>query len=190
MRKVNVVAALAVLLFSAPWGSAVANTIAFSPDPKDVLQGSGNFTVDLVGTGFASSTDGGGVTISFDPTILEAVSFVLSSSWEFYAFNGAINNATGTISAIEFATFSTPPESFTVGTITFKPKTPDTVGSTVLTAVEFVGVLGGFAVGGNPQTVAFDNGLVNVNAVPAPGALWLLATGVAGLGFRRLRRGK
>jgi hypothetical protein len=190
MRKSNVVAALAALLFSAPWVAAVANTIAFNPDPKDVLQGSGNFGVNLVGTGFTSSTDGGGLTISFDPTILQAISVSLDATWNFFTATGTIDNTLGTITGIEFATSGTPAAAFTVGTITFAPKTNSVIGSSILGLSEYTtGATGGFAVGGSPQTVAFDNGLVNVNAVPAPGALWLLATGMAGLGFRRLRRG-
>lgn len=188
MRKLNVLAATVVLVL-APWISATANTIGFSPDPKAVLQGSGNFTVNLVGTGFTSSTDGGGVSISFNPAILQAVSVVFDPSWNFFTAAGSINNTLGTITGIEFATTGTPAASFTVGTITFAPTTALVVGSSVLGLTEFTtGITGGFAVAGSPQTVAFDNGLVDVQAVPAPGALWLLATGLAGLSIRRFRR--
>lgn len=184
-RGAAVALAVLALLLGASW-SAHANTISFSPSSLSVGLAGGNFTLDLVGTGFTESTDGGAVSIAFDPAVVSIVSVSLDPIWDAFTALGTIDNGAGTITGIEFATFATPAASFLVGTITFAPVGS---GTTSLTITEFTtGALGGFGVAGQFQTVTFESGSVSVAAIPEPATALLLAPALLALGGMRRRR--
>jgi hypothetical protein len=177
----QIVAGAVVWLLSAT--SVLANTVTFNPSVSNV-QLNDIFTVDIVGTDFTSGTDGGGVNVSFDPSILNVLSVSLDSVWDIWADTGTIDNTSGTVTGIDFATFSNLPSSFTIGTLQLKATG---TGSSTLGLTESFGI-GGFALGGSSQTVSFQDGTVNVSTVPLPASVFLLLSGLLPMLGRMRRR--
>ena len=158
------------------WTAAWADTIRFDPTPKTVNVGE-FFSLALEGAGFTSNLDGGGVSFSFNPAVLQVTGVAVNGSvWDFSTADGAIDNSGGSVADILFNTLQNISGDFAVASIQFHAIG---AGSTGLSLSE--SALNPFASGGDPLAVTFADGSVNV--IPEP-ATWLLL--LAGLGFSRI----
>lgn len=138
------------------------------------------FTIDVIGTGFASNVDGGGVNFSFDANVLNVTSISINGSvWDFGAgFNstGAVNNVAGTVDGIYVNAWSAVTGDFSVASVTFQAIGS---GASTLSLSEFA--LNPWASGGSLINPAYTDASVIVSAVPAPAAVWLFGSGLIGL---------
>lgn len=167
------------LLWSVP--ATEAATVRFEPVTSSVNL-TDVFSMKIVGENFASPIEGGGLNLSFNPTILSVNSVALDTGvWEFLTSIGPINNAVGTVSDIVFNSFAGRSGNFDIGTVSF---TAQGLGNSdlVLTA----STLNPFASGGALFPVTLTNGAVTV--VPIPAALWLLISGMGTLLLTLKRR--
>lgn len=190
--------ALAILL-AFGWANAQAMVVSFDPQDSPApgapeIRFNETVTLDVVASNFmdvspvdGGRTDGGGINISFDPSIVQAVSFMLSNIWDFPPgnSNGTIDNNAGTISDITFTAFSTRPTTpgFTIGTLTLM--TLEQRGTFGLELTESLAI-GGFALDGERIEVDFVNGSIAV--VPIPAAVWMFVSAVGLLGAAARRR--
>jgi hypothetical protein len=177
MRNVMQLALVGACLLAS--GLAQAAQVTFSPPSRTVSTGA-TFTMDVVGRGFAQTTQGGGVDVSFDPNRLRAVSVsVNTTTWEFFSQPGNVNNTTGRIEGIVFASAAGRSADFPIATITFEARSN---GSSPLQVVE--STLNPFSSGGQPIVVDFVPGSVGIGAnVPISGVgIASLAIGLLGLG--------
>src|ERR1700687_4910135 len=78
-----------------------AAVVEFSPNVKVAAPGD-IFTIDIVGTGFGSNLDGGGLDMTFDHNIVSVLGVTLSSNWEFPVPSATIDNVAGTVSGLFF----------------------------------------------------------------------------------------
>lgn len=171
-----------LLCGSSLWLSMAAQASTVTFDPQNSVVGLGEFTVNIIGTEFTGGTDGGGVNVTYDAAVLQAVSVTLDPVWNIFASSGTIDNVGGSITGIDFATFNSLPSSFLIGTIRFNAVG---VNATALNLSESFGI-GGFALGGQAQTVTFTGGSVTV--VPLPAAWSLMLGGIAPLGWLLRRK--
>ena len=163
--------------------SAQAESLSVLPSVTNVLKGS-SFSLDVQATGFADRTNGGGFNLDFDPTVLHLDSIVIPASWEFLRSTGTVSASGGSVTDINFNTFTSPVSgSFLTATLNF---TAIEAGSSQvkLSANDFV--FGDSL--GNPVAVSFNAATVNVAAVPEPGSLSLVITGLAAVGGLMRRR--
>ena len=78
------------------------------------------FTLDISASEFASS-EGGGITLHFDASLLQAISVDVDDTvWDFVTQDGKINNAEGTISDILFSSYQGVVGDSKIATIEFK----------------------------------------------------------------------
>ncbi len=167
--------ALVSLLLSGTCHATALPTISFSPPFQAVTQGQ-TFSLDVVGNGFPA-TEGGGVDISFDASIVHVLGVTLDPVWTFTLANsvGTIDNVAGTVSNISVGALpGVPTGSFTVATVEFQAMG---LGSTMLSMTEPSNNPWGS--GGSAIGVSFDPGTVSV--VPIPAALWMFGSGLIGL---------
>ena len=163
--------------------SAQAATVAISPSPTVVNIGD-TFSLDLVGLGFDTNLDGGGLNFAFDPTVL-SVNSVVINILEWDTNQDGVDDGLGTVSNIWFNNTSS----------------ADRTGDLLFASVEFtaigLGVSGialsesagnPFASGGalyNPLT--FDQS-GQVTVVPLPAAAWLFGSALLGLGALKRKK--
>lgn len=159
--------------------AAQAQTVSITPSLTNVNLGD-TFSVDVAATGFPDKIFGGGYNLAFDPAIVQLDAITIPASWEFATSTGLLDPASGTVSDVYFNTFVAPVKGdFLTATLKFTA-----VGSG--TSAISVSESGSFPFGnelGNPVAVTYVNGSVNVAAVPEPGSLSLLLTGVAYMGL-------
>lgn len=141
------------------------------------------FTLDVVGTGFTSSVDGGGVNVSFDQNILNVLSVSINESvWDFGGFGistGTIDNSNGTLDGVMVNAFSDVTGDFVVATIQMQAIA---VGDSLLSLSEYA--LNPWASEGSALNPGFADASVNVSDVlpaPVPAAVWLFGSGLLGL---------
>lgn len=153
---------------------AQAATVRFSPVAITVQDG-GSFSLDLVGTGFSRVLDGGGVNISFDPSLVEVTAVAINTDpatgWDpDFSSGGTINNVLGSVDGLYFSSFADRSGSLLFATISLRALSP---GSGSLQLVEFPG--NPFATGGDvyPDVSLIAGNVEVTGAVPLPAAVWL-----------------
>lgn len=175
MKKMKILF-IAALLFSSYLNAA---TITWDTTSNSVSE-SDIFSLDVVGQGFVSNVDGGGIDLTFDSSVLNVLSVTIDELvWDFGGAGintGTIDNVAGTVNGIMVNTFSNVTGDFTVATIQFQ--TIGGIGSTSgLTLTEYA--LNPWASGGSAINPTFVGG--NVSVVPVPAAVWLFGSGLIAL---------
>lgn len=139
------------------------------------------FSLDVIGLGFVSNVDGGGVDLSFNPATLNVLSVTIDEGvWDLGVgiSTGTIDNVAGTVNGISVNAWSNVTGDFTVATIEFQ--VVGNIGaSSNLTLAEYA--LNPWASGGSAINPTFVDGNINVSAVPVPAAGWLFASGILAL---------
>jgi len=172
MNYKNLIGALA-LLFAIDAHSA---TIAF--DPASVSANVGDtFTLTLRGSDFATTLDGGGLNVSFDPAVIRVNSVTVDTTvWEFVSGPGTTDNQNGKVQDIVFNSFQTRTGSFPIATIEFLAFG---LGTSSITLSE--STLNPFASGGQRFDPPVSLGAASATVVPVPAALLLFVSGLSGL---------
>ena len=100
---------------------AADGTVSLSPPTIDVAVGQ-SFTLSIGGSGFTRIVDGGGVTLNFDATKLQVLAPVVvdAATWEFFTQPGTINNSTGQVTDIAFASFIGRTLTFSIATVSLR----------------------------------------------------------------------
>lgn len=99
--------------------------------------------------------------------------------WNFMANSGTIDNGAGSVTGMEFLTFSGAGTDFTIATIDF---TALASGSSLLDIEKHISLsIPDFSAGGLPLDVELLDGSVSVSAVPVPAAVWLFGSGLIAL---------
>lgn len=179
MKNAKIILALVLTLFC---GSSIAATITWS-SPVTNVGVNDTFTINVIGTGFTSNVDGGGVNISFDQNILNVLSVSINETvWDFGGFGistGTIDNAAGKVDGIMVNTFANVIGDFTVASIEVQAIS---VGNSLLSLATYG--LNPWASNGGLINPDFNDATVNVSAVtavPVPMAFWLFGSGLIGL---------
>ncbi len=182
MKNIKKIMAVFLLLFS---GCVSAATIGWDTAPASINVGD-SFSLNILGSGFTSNVDGGGVNFSYDSSILNVTSVSINGSvWDFGGAGistGVIDNGAGTVDGVMVNTFGAVTGDFTVATIQFMAIG---TGTSALSLIEYA--LNPWASGGsliNP--IMEDGSLTVVQTVPVPAAFWLFGSGLLGLiGFAK-----
>ena len=169
------------------FGQVNAATISIESAPAGIGVGD-IFSLDIIGSEFASNPDGGGLNLYFDETIINVLSVSIDEVvWDFGATGisqGVIDNALGTVNGIMVNAWSDVGTSFTVATIEFQAVAE---GFSGLTMNELKS--NPWASGGNPINPDYVASSVTVGAViPVPAAVWLFGSGLIGLTAAARRR--
>lgn len=175
MRKIekNILCAV-VLLFSHYSQAALITWDSTSNNMGE----SSIFTLDIIGTDFTQNVVGGGVDLSFDPSVLSVLSVSIDPVWTFFTQTGTIDNGAGTVNGIavnEFAATIT--DSFTVASVQFQVIGNAGTGSSLSLTTY---ALNPWAddIGGQIFTLYAN---ANVSVVPVPAAVWLFGSGLLAL---------
>ena len=116
-KKISVLLGGLLFVFST-LASADAN-VSFSEEKVKTTVGS-EFSLDVVMADFPT-TEGGGVSLQFNPSVLEVTNVsVNSDEWRFVNKNGDIDNANGVVSEILFSSYQGVTGNATIATIQFK----------------------------------------------------------------------
>jgi hypothetical protein len=98
-------------------------TVGFSSDKIKARTGD-TVTVDIVITDFPT-TGGGGLTLSFNPKILQVMSVALNTgTWGFAGQDGIVDNSRGNVSDILFSSYNGVMGDATVATVTLSALKP------------------------------------------------------------------
>ena len=131
--------------------------VAFSTNSVSVADGA-NFSLDVKANLLAVS-EGGGISLRYDPSILEVVTVNMNGSvWNFVARNGQINNSEGFVSDILFSSYSGVSGETVIATIEFKSINK---GSSSIVIEE--SSVNPFASNGELMTVVFESANVVAN---------------------------
>ncbi len=163
---------------------AQAQTVSVLPSVSTVDVGS-SFSLAVQATGFAERIYGGGYNLAFDPSVLRLDSILIPASWEFAKSTGLLDSTGGTVSDVYFNTYVAPiAGDFLTATLNFTA----IGGGSSTVAVSASGDFPFGDINGNAVNVAFNAATVNVTAVPEPGSLALMLTGLAAVGGLMRRR--
>ncbi|MEZ5565188.1 MAG: PEP-CTERM sorting domain-containing protein [Gammaproteobacteria bacterium] len=148
-----------------------------------------SISIQISGSGFNNQTSGGDFQINFDPNAFTLTNFVVTNPpFDTSAINDT-DVATGTINRVDVfkSTTGNVGPTFNVATLTFDVKSLGNTGSNA----DMISLAGSLVGWFEPDAItAYDvsYGSLQVSAVPAPAAVWLLATGIGGLVVRRWRK--
>lgn len=162
------------MMFS--YGVANSASISLSPSSQNVALGdpvSFQLTMDFID----DATLGGGLDLFYDDTVLQFVSFAFDSGLgDDPDLRRQPDVLPGELDALAFGNFAGLIGPSLVGTFTFNTLA---AGSVNLTLAQNDSVAGGFYSANtyDAQSVTLNSAIVNVSAVPLPGALWLLVSG-------------
>jgi len=116
-KKINILMGCALFAFS-----TLANadaSVSFSEEKVKTTVGS-EFSLDVVMADFPT-TEGGGVSLQFDPSVLEVTGVSINSDeWRFVNKTGDIDNADGVVSEVLFSSYQGVTGDATIATIQFK----------------------------------------------------------------------
>lgn len=162
-------------------GIAQANTVSVSPASKSVNLGE-VFSISILGSGFTSALDAGGLNISFDSSVITPAPVaelpasvtniaVYGSNWS--TTTQPVLNGNKLDDAFFFAD-SAPSGDFNIVNLWFKA-----IGAGVSVIELEESALNPFAGGGSALAISIQNGEVKV--VPLPAAVWLFVGGLVSL---------
>jgi hypothetical protein len=182
MKKVTVLF-FAFLLWSTGAQAALVtfDLLASTVELNDI------FTVDITGEDFptihvggSEGTQGGGVNLFYDSSIVSLLSVSIDTDvWSYAAgtSTGTIDNGLGEVSDILVTDFpGVDTGSFVVATLEFQAVGS---GTTALTLTE--STINPWGAAGSLVNPSFVNGSIIVQAVPVPSAVWLFGSGLLGL---------
>ncbi len=170
IKLISFILILSILVINADAHASIANHVFIESAGKIVNLG----------------MDGGSIDIAFDPMILNADSVSINSGfWNVDASKGRIDNDAGKIDFTDVAQFgsNTTNTLFDIATVTFHA---NGIGSNQL--ILKVNDNSPFATGGDVIAVNLSNGLIIVQAIPLPAAVWLFVTALIGLGVFSKRK--
>ena len=170
---------LAVLVFLLTVATAAqSSTVYIDPVSQTVNLGD-TVSIALKGQDFSQTIEGGGINLSFDPTVLQLTNVTVDdTTWEFFTTPGTINNTTGHLTDLTFSSFAGNSGSFSIAQITFQATG---LGTSPLVLTE--STLNPFASGGSLLTPAVSFANAEIQAVPLPAAMWLFFSGMGTLSF-------
>jgi hypothetical protein len=172
---------VAALLLSSN-GVALADTVSFTPDPKDVMVGN-TFTVDIVGNNFTELA-GGTIDLGFDSSLLTVDSVAVNSALFDFLPDGGGPAVGNTWPGIDFDSFANDPATgtFTIATMTLTAGAEGTSSLTILGSSQFFSATA-------QLTPTLLDGTVNISVVPVPAAVVLFGSGLLGfLGISRRKK--
>lgn len=160
---------------------AAANQVQISPATATLLPGQA-VVLTIDGTGFDNLTLGGGLSLQWDPDVLDLDSVVVdASNWEFARSGGLLDAASGTLDELYFASFNGRLGNFGIATLRFVADRPGT--TTVVIAgsdgFPFVDAYGDL------MPIRYGGASLTVSAVPEPATALLLLGGLCGMACRR-----
>jgi len=133
------------------------SVVAFSNSKVSITDGE-NFTLDITASDLPAS-EGGAVTLNFDPALVQVVAVNIdSSTWSFVNKNGKIDNENGTVTDIIFSSYRGVSGDAVIATIEFKSINK---GSSSISIEE--SSVNPFASNGELMTVLFETANVVAN---------------------------
>lgn len=179
------------------WSSSLmAATVSLTPSSSSLGNGE-VLNLSITGTDFTTNTDGGGVKLEWDASVLSFVSITLDDPpWD-TRFVNDVNADSGILDTIFLGNSDIGGigGDFNIGTVIF-----NVIGipgsSTAITTITIsdADIGGGWTESNtipvNTLDVGYNSANVNVVApIPVPAAVWLFVSGIAGLGLFKKRMG-
>lgn len=160
---------------------AASVDMGFSPQFSNAISINQIFTLDIMGTFNSDAGEalvGGALDMFYDSTILSVNSVTLNTPVDFGSSSGTIDNLTGSVNTIGFASFTGVADGvFNFATIEFEATG---FGTSALMLQNSNDLIFEWA-NGVGDLVNFNSIDGSVRVVPLPASLWLLLSGIIGL---------